>query len=186
MLNNLFRRERADEVASDFEAAYPPMSLADMIDTANWWTRLSDPGLFRAAATRIRHLVTMNNAETVRLNALSVENNRLRSIAEAERKEAGDLVARARHAIDEMSKNAYRTGEEPVAIVFSPAQIGKMTFHGVMRPFGRHMRDDLPALPTLHGIPVYKARGVYGPVVMTQVAFDAFSRQAPELILTAA
>lgn len=192
-MRNPFRRRPNPVITCDIESFDPadlasgplmvyktettaPDSLADMIEDANWWTRLSDPSLFVAAATRIRRLVQ----ERDNANDRADERNRQYEITRLEvhkaRSDAKDLVKRAKHAIDEMKK--FKSGsnrqEQPAALVVSPYQLAQITCNGAF------------SAKKLHGLPLYVAKGVYGPVVLTEDGFNALTRNAPEINLKAA
>lgn len=172
---------------SDAEGCAPD-SLADMIEDANWWTRLSDPGLFRAGANRIRRLVRERDSALDKVNQRNTDLTKERSATRKARDEAKDIVSRAGLIISEMkSVRGSRTPMTPAAIVISPSQWANLTLHGYM-PVGKQKKreEGLPPLRTLHGVPLFTAKGVFGPVVMTEDGFNAFSRSAPELNLTTA
>jgi hypothetical protein len=97
------------------------------------------------------------------------------------------LAKRIDIAIDEMRYkrgDGYRSyhgrQEEPFAIIVSPYQRQQLRWSVGL---GREQREDLPPLKTYKNIPIYVAAGVYGPLVLTEDAFNAVSRQAPELRL---
>lgn len=88
-----------------------------------------------------------------------------------EKAECRNLYRRTLAAIEEMTKGKGRgyKGETPVAVILSPYQYAQLTKHG----FDRIRR--------LANVSIHVAKGVYGPVVLTQDALNGLSRQAPEL-----
>lgn len=98
--------------------------------------------------------------------------NKERSRIEAEAKAAArTLAARTNAAIEEMTQTKGRVGrsEQPVAVIISPYQYAQLTEHDYFR------------ITKLNKVSLHVAEGVYGPAVLTQDAFNSFTRMAPEL-----
>jgi hypothetical protein len=86
-------------------------------------------------------------------------------------------------ALGEMTKTKdNRRSEKPFAIVVSPYQMEQMRWLGGFR---QTVKDDV-RVTEYSGVRIFTAKGIYGPLVLTEDAFNAFSRQAPELMLKAA
>ena len=120
-----------------------------------------------AAAARIDDLTAQRSDYADRL----AKQEQAHKIALIKAEQSGkDLYQRTLRAIAEMqtSKGNYKT-ETPVAVILSPSQFANLSF--------AHQRG--PA--TLANLEIVVAKGVYGPVVLTQDGFNAFTRNAPEL-----
>ncbi len=105
--------------------------------------------------------------------------------AQEQAKEARQVAERIQIALYEMEKDkgSFRT-ERPFAILLSPAQLaavklGRDMFVGL--GWNRHKTGH--QITEFAGLPCYTASGVYGPVVVTERAFNAITRQAPELLI---
>jgi hypothetical protein len=89
------------------------------------------------------------------------------------RKDALKLSKRIDAALTEMGASKGRwPGEKPVAVVLSPYQYEELTLHGYDR-FRKGQQYS--------NVSIYTAKGFYGPAVLTQDAFNAVTRMAPEL-----
>lgn len=151
----------------------PKSTARQLLEQQRWWRNANIKNLLGTAAAWLRE-----QAETIddlhqRLakqeRTFLKEKEKLATDAE---KRTRDILIRTKVAISEMVKVKKAAKEEkPFAIVISPYQYAEMTLHG-------HFKQ-----PKLFGVPVYVARGVYGPLVLTETAFNAFSRNAPELAL---
>lgn len=109
-------------------------------------------------------------------------------VSKAEKKSRA-IANRIDLALNEMTKSKASRGyggrssgpppEVPAYIVLSPAQVVAL----YQDSFCDYSASG--AISTTHRtykkLPIVSASGVYGPIVMTQEAFDGFSRMAPEL-----
>lgn len=179
-----------------------PDSFADLLEATGFIGRVAGKSLLSEAAVRIRRLVAqLADAEEARDTARADLSTARREAYDTKRKlqtalydaksAAKDLSLRTEMAIEEMTGSCGRyTGyvsgrkEKPAAILYSPRQFEELTMHGMIRG-SYQTREDLPSVRTFNGIPVYVAKGVYGPVVLTEEAFAGVSRMAPELHLKA-
>jgi len=90
------------------------------------------------------------------------------------KEEAKSLYQRTLMAITELEKYKKNgRSEVAVAVILSPSQYGELTCHGAFRQ------------SKIAKLGIYVARGVYGPVVLTQDGFNGFTRMAPELDIRA-
>lgn len=100
-------------------------------------------------------------------------------------KTAMSLTGRIEIALRELKEIPYgshRKREEPFAILISPKQAELNT------PFGlgkRTKNEDGATVHTYKGLIICVVAGVYGPVVVTEKAYNALMRQAPELLARA-
>lgn len=181
MFNRLFNRHRIPTIMSlDIETVdldlkpggfvvwaedhTSPDALADEMQNAGFLKRAFTPALFAEGARNIRRLKgRADNAEA--------ERKRWQAKAAKAKEESKDLLARASHAIDELKRYKSGKGEQPFAVVLSPYQHSKLTCQGYFKQ------------NKIMGVPVYIAKGVYGPVVLTEDGFNGFTRMAPELIV---
>jgi hypothetical protein len=154
-----------------FPSQIDQRSLAERLSSAGAWTRLFGRDLFSVAAARLIELTDTCDDLHKRLagqeRAFAKERN-------AVLKEAKNLIKRTEMAIKELEtyKKNLRT-EVPVAVILSPSQYADLTCCGTFKN------------SKIAKLQIYVAKGVYGPVVLTQDAFNAFSRNAPELNLVA-
>jgi hypothetical protein len=145
-----------------------PKTLAGLLKTAGFWSRLHyGSGLTKAAAETIDYLDKRQGDLRQELGKTKQQH---RQEIERLETEAKGLTRRTLAAIDEMT--TYKRGsksETPVAVVLSPYQHSLLTLHG----FFRQSR--------IKGLDIIIAKGVYGPVVLTQDGVNGFTRSAPEL-----
>ncbi len=148
-----------------------PRPLAEKLMAANAWSRLFGRELVAIAAARLIELADTRDELHERLAGQERAFNKERN---AVLKEAKNLAKRTEMAIKEL-ESSKRNGktEVPVAVILSPSQYGDLTCHGTFKN------------SRLAKLQIYVAKCVYGPVVLTQDAFNAFSRNAPELNLVA-
>lgn len=74
--------------------------------------------------------------------------------------------------------------EEPFGIILSPYQFERMKWtHGFNR-VEEERGIDTRRVRAYKNLPVYTAKGLQGPLVVSKAGFDGLSRQAPELMLT--
>lgn len=148
-----------------------PKTLAEKLGNSGWWSRLRGSSMNAAASLRLRELSDTCDDLHKRLagqeRAFVKERN-------AYEKNAKSLYQRTLMAITELE--AYKKNgrsEVAVAVILSPSQYGELTCHGAFRQ------------SKIAKLGIYVARGVYGPVVLTQDGFNGFTRMAPELDIRA-
>ena len=150
-------------------AMMSPNRLAETLQTVGWWGRLRGTAMMQAAATRLIELAAVRDDLHQRLAAQERTFNKERV---AYQKEAKSLLKRTLAAIEELEKykGNYRE-EKAFAVILSPSQYSELTCDGYFRQ------------SKIAKLDIYVARGVYGPVVLTENGFKAVSRNAPELNL---
>ena len=153
---------------------YAPYHMADgdlarLIGNSNWWQRLRGASANAAAALRLQKLSDTCDDLHKRLSGQEQAFHKERVAYEKKAKEeAKSLTARTLAAVSELEQYKGKT-EVAVAVILSPAQYASLTCHGTFKQ------------SKLAKLAIYVAKGVYGPVVLTQDGFNGFSRQAPEL-----
>lgn len=153
-----------------------PKNLAKHLKDAGFWRRLtSGSAAYRVAARYLEELLETNHDLMIRLAKNERAFNETRRKLEAEVKLVSkDLFKRTNTALEELERSKKNGRKEvAVAVILSPAQYSELTSHGYFRQ------------SRLAKLEIYVARGVYGPVVLTQDAFNGFSRMAPELDIRA-
>lgn len=126
-----------------------------------------------------------------RLHEMETENIRLKrevklfpTTLRREREEAEKVTNRVSIALHELEKNKGNSKRESAfAILLSPYQLAQIR-SGRMFMDGRWQSKD--AQTTFAGLPVYTAKHIYGPVVVTEEGFNALARNAPELLIKGA
>lgn len=158
---------------SDKHAPYhmADRDLARLIGNSNWWQRLRGASANAAAALRLQKLSDTCDDLHKRLSGQEQAFHKERVAYEKKAKEeANSLAARTLAAVSELEKcKGKGPSEVAVAVILSPAQYASLTCHGTFKQ------------SKLAKLAIYVAKGVYGPVVLTQEGFNGFSRQAPEL-----
>lgn len=137
------------------------LQLAAEADVLSWWRSQHRTKWIAKAARSIGDLYKEGG------KLLSVINQQKKEITRLGKAEtvAGRILA----ALGELERNkGNRDPEDPYCVVLSPFQFEKITLGG-----GK--------MAQYAGLLVITAKGVSGPVVMTETAFMAFSRNAPEL-----
>jgi hypothetical protein len=101
-----------------------------------------------------------------------------------ERQEAEKVSNRILLALAELDKfkDNFKS-EKPFAIILSPYQLAQVRSG---RTFFDHRLAHQGRATTFCGLPVYSAKGIYGPLVVTEDGFNALSRNAPELLIKGA
>jgi hypothetical protein len=149
--------------------------LATHLGNCGWWERLRGASANAAAALRLHELADTCTDLHKRLAGQEQAFNKERNAYERKAKEeAKSLYQRTLMAIAELE--AYKKNgrsEVAVAVILSPSQYGELTCHGAFRT------------SKIANLGIYVARGVYGPVVLTQDGFNGFTRMAPELDIRA-
>lgn len=153
-----------------------PIPTAEGLTAARgFWQRLKllfNPDLLRDGADWLEAQQQTIDELHKRLAKNERAFNKERSQIEADAKVAArTLAARTNAAIEEMTQTKGRGGrsEQPVAVIVSPYQYAQLSEHGYFR------------VAKLKNVSLHVAKGVYGPVVLTQDAFNGFTRMAPEL-----
>ena len=146
-----------------------PNHLAQVMQNAGWWQRLRGIAMMQAAAVRLIELATTRDDLSRRLAA---QESTFKKERVAYEKEAKSLLKRTLAAIAELEKykGNYRE-EKAFAVIMSPSQYSELTCDGYFRQ------------SKIAKLDIYVARGIYGPVVLTENGFKAVSRNAPELNL---
>lgn len=136
---------------------------------------LTASGKWRAFAVRpvMSHARIVIDALVSRLRDQIKETRRLADIAR-ENEELGNRITLAIGELQKTKNNGK--SEKAAAIVLSPYQYERLSWR--FWP-----RKSKPA--RFMNLPIYTAKGVYGPVVLTEEGFNGLSRQAPELMLKA-
>ncbi len=143
--------------------ATSPETAATLLETcaSKWWRGADMKEALRNAASWLREQVKTN--EDLHRRLASQE----KAFRKSE-KEGSGLTKRTQLAINEMKHKSGKT-EVPVYVVLSPAQYAILTDNSWDR------------VRKLCGLRIVVARGVSGPFVLTQKAYDGFSRNSPEL-----
>lgn len=97
-----------------------------------------------------------------------------------------EIMFRIDLALEELTgrRDNYKQEAPPYAILLSPLQYRAMvTRDWALRSGGRHTPTGIPEYKKL---PIFTAKGIYGPVVVTELAFKCIARQAPELNIAGA
>jgi len=149
--------------------------LAAHLGNSNWWARLRGASANAAASLRLQALADTCDDLHKRLAGQERAFHTERKAYEKKAKEdAKSLYQRTLLAIEELEKYKQNgRSEVAVAVVLSPSQYGELTCHGAFRA------------SKIAKLGIYVARGVYGPVVLTQDGFNGFTRMAPELDIRA-
>jgi hypothetical protein len=100
------------------------------------------------------------------------------------RRSAEKVSNRILLALAEMDKfKDSRKSEKPFAIILSPYQLAQVRSG---RLYLDHRWLTKSSRVEFCGLPVFSAKGLYGPLVVTEDGFNALSRNAPELLLKGA
>lgn len=145
-----------------------PTAAALSKASGNLFKRLFKTQLLRDGADWLHHQQQMIDDLYDRL---SKQESYFHAELRKEKTEEQRLLRRTQAAISEMKTGKGRgyKGELPVAVILSPYQYAQLTHHGFEQ------------IRRLADVSIHVAKGIYGPVVLTQDAFNGLSRQAPEL-----
>lgn len=139
------------------------LQLAGEASILSWW-RLRHRGAWIAKASAAMKEM-FEEAERLK-NKVSQQQGEIKRLKIAETLEGRILTANGELA----RSKGNRAQEDPYCVVVSPYQYEQWGWAG------KH--------PKYAGLKIITAKGVSGPVVMTETAFMAFSRNAPELNIT--
>lgn len=148
--------------------------LRDKLLVANqrWYRNIFRRDLIAQARQTIDLLLTKSDRDEKEIHRLSTE------------VDAGARVhARIIRALEEMRRQDSRGMKEevPFAVLMSPKQNRYLTQGGWLSSMANQIKVNGPMGSV--SLPIYTAKGVYGPLVVTEEAFKAIARQAPELLL---
>lgn len=161
---------------TDIAAEAEDVSKTILAETPKWRHKFSRPLLIRSRVT----IESMAGQLTKQLREITRLTERNRADVKKARQEAETIENRIILAMDELEKSKGNFKPElPFAILLSPWQFERLTWRLGLR--GR--KNSKPS--QYMGFPIYTAKGVYGPIVLTEDAFNGLSRQAPELMLKA-
>lgn len=162
---------RFEVIEVEEQPAVYSQDLIDSLKTAGLWSRLRGQALVRKAAERISDLSDTCHDLYRRLavqERFFIEE--LTSREKTIKQEANSLFQRTSLAIAELEKcKNNKRNEKAYAVILSPSQYIELIGHGAFRR------------SKIFGLNIYVARGVYGPVVLTEAGYEGFSRMAPEL-----